>query len=148
MPRLARWWSVPLLVLLACDKGRSTDTRSAQLSTAAERLRFLCGYAVCPAPALDARFHVVFHDNSRGLLAGPDDLELRAVMLVEPDALERWTRGCQPARVDARPAWLDELALEKRFVPTTAPDGYRCGAELRAVHVRDGLVVRRITSTP
>jgi hypothetical protein len=141
MPR----WCWPLLVLfLACDKGRSTDTRSAQLATAAERVRFLCAYAVCPAPAIDARFHLVFHDNSRGLLAGPDDLDLRAVMRVEQDVLERWTRGCQPARVEARPSWLDEVTTEARFVPTSAPDGYRCGAEMRAVHVRDGLVVRRI----
>lgn len=145
---MTRRWLFPslCLCLAACDKGRSTDTTSEQLATAAERVRFLCSYALCAAPPKDARFHVVFQDNSRGLLAGPSDLDLKAVLRVAPDDLEKWARGCQPAPVDARPAWFDELRLDKAFLPTTAPDGYRCGPERRSIHVKDGLVVWWITS--
>jgi hypothetical protein len=141
-------WLALLGFLSACDKGRSTDTRSTQLASAKERTTFLCAYALCASAVSDARFHVVFHDNSRGLLAGPDDLDVRAVLRVAKDDLEKWSRGCQPAPVEARPSWFTELGLEPAFLPTSAPDGYRCGQELRAIHVKDGLVVRRITSTP
>jgi hypothetical protein len=142
------WWGVALCLLAACnEKSRSTDTRSATLPTAKQRVGFLCAYALCPSPAKDAAFHVVFRDNSRGLIPGPDDADVRAVLQVEKDELEKWSRGCVPAVVEGRPPWLSELVQGTRgFEPTSAPDGFRCGAELRAVHVRDGLVVRSIST--
>lgn len=141
---------VALLVAVAVsaigcnEKNRSTDTRSATLASAKERGSFLCAYALCASPVKDAAFHVVFHDNSGGLLAGPDDADIRAVVSVDKDDLEKWTRGCSPARVEARPDWLGEVAKGTSLIPKTAPDGYRCGAELRAIHVKDGLVVRHV----
>lgn len=140
---------VLLLALLGCsEKSRSTDTWSKSLSTPKERARFLCAYALCASPVKDAAFHVVFHDNSSGLLAGPDDADIRAVVLVEKDDLEKWSRGCTPARVEAKPPWLEELAKGTPLLPKTAPDGYRCGDERRAVHVKDGLVVRHVSTLP
>jgi hypothetical protein len=134
-------------LLSACtEKSRSTDTKSTSLSTAKERAAFLCAYALCASPVKDAAFHVVFHDNSGGLLAGPDDSDIRAVVSVEKDDLEKWTRSCTPARVEARPEWLSEIAKGTTLLPKSAPDGYRCGAELRAIHVKDGLVVRRVST--
>lgn len=133
------------LAACACnEKSRSTDTRSASLATAKQRTTFLCAYALCASPVKDAAFHVVFHDNSGGLLAGPDDADIKAVLSVDKDDLEKWTRGCTPARVEARPDWLTELAKGTALTPKTAPDGYRCGNELRAIHVKDGLVVRHV----
>lgn len=134
-----------LVAAAACQqKSRSTDTWSSSLGTAKERATFLCAYALCASPVKDAAFHVVFHDNSTGLLAGPDDADIKAVVAVDKDDLEKWTRGCSPMRVEARPAWLTEVAKGTAFLPTTAPDGYRCGNELRAIHVKDGLVVRQV----
>lgn len=136
-----------LFCLSGCDeKSRSTDTRSTTLKTAKARSSFLCAYALCASPVKDAAFHVVFHDNSGGLLAGPDDSDIRAIVSVDKDDLEKWTRSCTPARVDARPEWLGEIASGTSLNPTSAPDGYRCGDELRAIHVKDGLVVRRIST--
>ncbi|MER2559368.1 MAG: hypothetical protein ABTQ32_01530 [Myxococcaceae bacterium] len=142
---------VGLVALLCCvagcdEKSRSTDTRSTTLKTAKARSGFLCAYALCASPVKDAAFHVVFHDNSGGLLAGPDDSDIRAIVSVDKDDLEKWTRSCTPARVDARPEWLSEIASGTGLNPTSAPDGYRCGDELRAIHVKDGLVVRRIST--
>lgn len=133
------------LALTACsEKNRSTDTRSTSLGSAKERASFLCAYALCASPVKDAAFHVVFHDNAGSLLAGPDDADIRAVVVVAPDDLEKWTRSCTPARVEARPAWLKEIVTDARLLPKTAPDGYRCGNETRAIHVKDGLVVRHV----
>lgn len=130
---------------LACtEKNRTTDTRSTTLATAKQRAAFLCAYALCASNVKDAAFHVVFHDNSGSLLSGPDDADIRAVVLVDKDDLEKWTRSCTPTRVDARPEWLDEIAKGTTLLPKTAPDGYRCGVEHRAIHVKDGLIVRRV----
>lgn len=138
---------IAALSCLACEeKSRSTDTRSSALATAKERAAFLCAYALCASPVKDAAFHVVFHDNSRGFVPGPDDAEIRAVLSVEKDDLEKWTRGCSPARVEGRPPWFAEITKGTSLELTTAPDGYRCGSELRAIHVKDGIVVRSIST--
>lgn len=139
-----------LMTALLCagceEKSRSTDTRSSSLATAKERASFLCAYALCASPVKDAAFHVVFHDNSRGFVPGPDDAKIEAVLSIDKDDLEKWTRGCSPARVEGRPPWFAEITKGTSFSITTAPDGYRCGAELRAIHVKDGLVVRSIST--
>ena len=136
---------IAVLSLAGCnERSRSTDTRSTTLKTAKERTGFLCAYALCASPVKDAAFHVVFHDNSGSLLSGPDDADIRAVLLVDKDDLEKWTRSCTPARVEARPDWLEEITKGTTLVPKSAPDGYRCGAEQRAIHVKDGLIVRRV----
>jgi hypothetical protein len=136
---------VVIVSLCSCnEKNRTTDTRSTTLATAKQRASFLCAYALCASPVKDAAFHVIFHDNSGSLLSGPDDADIRAVVLVDPDDLEKWTRSCTPARVEAKPDWLGEIAKGTSLVPKSAPDGYRCGAELRAIHVKDRLIVRRV----
>ena len=137
-------FTVIALGLGCSEKSRTTDTRSTTLNTAKQRASFLCSYALCASSVKDAAFHVVFHDNSGSLLSGPDAADIRAVVLVDKDELEKWTRSCTPARLEARPAWLEELAKGTSLVPTSAPDGYRCGAEQRAIHVKDGLIVRRV----
>lgn len=141
---------VAIVIGLAClgctEKSRSTDTRSTSFATAKERAAFLCAYALCASPVKDAAFHVVFHDNSRGFVPGPDDYDIEAVLAVEKDDLEKWTRGCTPASVDGRPPWFSEITAGTRFTLTTAPDGYRCGTEVRAIHVKDGVVVRSLSS--
>jgi len=137
--------AVVLALGLSCsEKNRTTDTRSTTIATAKQRASFLCGYALCASNVKDAAFHVVFHDNSGSLLSGPDDSDIRAVVLVDKDDLEKWTWSCTPARVEARPDWLEEIAKGTTLMPKSAPDGYRCGAEQRAIQVKDGLIVRRV----
>ena len=62
------------------EKNRSTDTLSGTLPDAKARAAFLCSYALCASPVQDAVFHVVYQDNSGGLIAGPDDAEIHAVL--------------------------------------------------------------------
>jgi hypothetical protein len=134
-----------LAVACACtEKNRSTDTLSSTLPDAKARAAFLCSYALCASPVQDAVFHVVYQDNSGGLISGPDDAEIHAVLKVAKDDVEQWARGCVEARVAARPEWLGPLVKGTRLSPTSAPDGYRCGAETRALHVKEGLIVRWI----
>src|SRR5207302_748797 len=80
------------LLVAGCkeDRGRSTDTRSANIQSKELKLAFLKDYVGGPTPPLDAEFHLVFHDNSGGLLAGPSDYEYQLVIRVKPDDVFKW----------------------------------------------------------
>lgn len=135
---------VLLLALLATactEKSRSTDTRSTSLPTAKERVAFFCDYVLCPTRPDDAAFHLVYRDNSRGFIPGPDDADIHAVLKVPAADIARWSKGCEPAGVEARPAWLKEVLKGTGWTPTTAPDTVRCGQQTRVIHVKDGLVI-------
>ena len=136
-------------LLAACtEKTRSTDTRSKMLGSAAARSAFLCAYALCPTVPKDAAFHVVFHDNSRGLISGPSDGETVALVKIDPGQAELWARGCEPRGLDARPDWAKPLLAERpEWAPKTPPDAYACGeGETRLIHVKDGLVLWRVVA--
>ena len=103
-------------------------------------MQFLCAYVLCPTRPEDAAFHVVFHDTT-GLLAGSSDYAIRAILKIAPDDAERWSRGCDEKRVDPKPAWLEPLAKERGWKPSSAPDTWVCGRESRVIHVREGFVI-------
>ena len=127
--------------------GRSTDTRSGDLAGPLHRLAFLKDYAQGPTEPLDAEFHIVFHDNSGGLFAGPSDYEMNVAVKVKPDDMARWAAGCTAARLDPRPPWIDELLAGKTGWETqTLPDTVRCGPEERILFVKEAIVFRHLSS--
>ncbi len=136
-----------MLMLLACDeKTRTTDTHSRTLKSARARADFLCGYVLCPTRPLDAAFHIVFQDNSHGLLPGPSDGETNAVVKVSPDDTELWARGCTAKASEARPEWAREVLKERpEWAPKSAPDTYDCGfGQTRVIHVKEGVVLVQV----
>jgi len=138
MPRVL----VVALLLAGCaEKSRTTDTRSTSLPTAKERVAFFCDYVLCPTRPDDAAFHLVYQDNSRGLVPGPDDATIHAVLKVPVADIAQWSKSCVPGGADARPPWLAEVLKGTGWVPKTAPDFVRCGNQLRVIHVKDGLVI-------
>ncbi len=138
-----------LLLLAACtEKTRTTDTRSTTFKTSRERSAFLCAYALCPTEPRDAAFHVVFHDNSHGLLAGPSEGETSALVKIAPADAELWTRGCEPRVLDVRPQWAVALLAERpEWAAKSPPDTWACGVnETRLIHVKEGLVLWRVVA--
>ena len=137
-----------LLVAACSEKTRTTDTKSATLKTPSERSAFLCAYALCPSRPNDAAFHVVFHDNSRGLIGGPSDGETIALVKIEPDQAELWTRGCDQQVLEVRPQWALPLFAERpEWAAKSPPDTYECGAhETRLIHVKEGLVLWHVVA--
>ena len=87
----------------------STDTRSSQLKTSAERVEFLGRYLKLRTPVKDTVFHVVFHDNG-GQVPGPSDWSIAAALLVTPADGPAWLAG-------ARPATAEDEPLRQRLVP-------------------------------
>ncbi|MEW5737967.1 MAG: hypothetical protein AB1938_03520 [Myxococcota bacterium] len=128
---------VVLALAVASCTSRSFDTRSATLSTAKDRVAFFCAAVMCPSRPDDVAFHIV-HEEA---LFGPGDTTVHAVVKLPAADLAKWSKGCESAGVDARPAWLQEVLQGTGWKPTTAPDTVRCGQQTRVIHVKDGLVI-------
>jgi hypothetical protein len=85
------------LYLLAADEheSRSTNTKSTQLKTSAERVAFLSRYLKLRTRVNDAAFHIVYHDNSVGV-PGPSDWSIAAAVQVTPADGPTWLAGARP----------------------------------------------------
>ena len=98
------------LLTLDEHESRTTDTKSTQLKSSAERVAFLGRYLKLRTSVRDAAFDIVYHDNSVGL-PGPSDWSIAAAVQVTPADGAAWLAG-------ARPLGASE-ALDAR-VPATA----------------------------
>ena len=136
-----------VLALAACkSNGRSTDTRSDALPDEKSRVKFLDDYAMGPTAPEEARFHVVYHDNSGGLVPGGDDYQIAAAVKVPRDAVSKWADGCTPAPAQDLD-WVADLKLGSEWRGSAKPDTYRCMAgEERLIFVKDGIIYRHLVS--
>lgn len=82
------------LITLDDHESRSTDTKSTQLKTSAERVAFLARYLKLRTPVSDAAFHIVYHDNSVGV-PGPSDWSIAAAVQVTPADGPAWLAGAR-----------------------------------------------------
>jgi hypothetical protein len=83
----------------------TTDTDSAELKSSAERVAFLGRYLKLRTRVSDARFQIVYHDNSQGI-PGPSDWSIAAVVQVTPGDGPAWL-------VDARPLGANDPAVTR-----------------------------------
>lgn len=141
-------WALLGLLLLGCKSGtRTTDTRSVAMKSKELKLAFLKDYLGSPTEVQDAEFHILVHDNSGALLSGPSDSDFKAAVKVKADHVPKWADGCTAARLDVRPPWVEPLLKGKTgWDVGSQPDTYRCGREERVIHVREGVIFRRITT--
>lgn len=95
------------------EKSSTTDTYSRDLSSNATKIAFLQQYLAAPSTILATEFHIVFHDNSRGLVPGPSDWDIQAVIKVAPLDLARWQVDLTPL-----PAEGADLAWAYALLPT------------------------------
>ena len=85
------------------ESDRTTDTWSSSFESAEESLMFLSEYLTMFSEVLDAEYHIVFHDNSGGLVPGPSDWDIRAALKVTPEDIPLWTEGMKklvPGQID------------------------------------------------
>jgi hypothetical protein len=116
--------AVVILFLAACgdmsSTSLSTDTQSSELLTEAEQIEFLGRYVNLKSAVTETEFHIVYHDNSGGLVGGPSDWDIRAVMRVED--VGAWADG--KTGVDSADfAWADGL-LTEGLRPSSQPTYY------------------------
>ena len=129
----------------------STDTRSSEFATDAEKVGFLAQYLKLFSEVEAAEFHIVYYDNSGSRVPGPSEWEMRAAMNVAPEDVALWTKGMQP--IDAGTidlSWaLELLPDEPRWALETEPTVYQRGAGTTvAIFAKEGIVFKRVTTNP
>lgn len=137
-----------LVVLCGCkSSSRTVDVKSKTLKDKALKLAMVKDYAQGPTVPLETEFHLVHHDNSGGMIPGPDDFTYHIVVKVKPDDVAQWARGCERVQLPVRPSWADSVLMgNPEFAVNTKPDTVRCGREERVIHVKEGVIFRSITT--
>jgi len=82
---------------------RTTDTWSSSFDSIEERLVFLGEYLFMFSEVLDAEYHIVFYDNSGGMIPGPSDWDIRVALHIALEDIPLWTEGMQrlaPGQID------------------------------------------------
>lgn len=89
----------------------STDTSSSKFVSVDEKKAFLAKYIKMKSDIIDTEYHIVFHDNSRGLPA-PSDYDMKIAVLVDKNNLNNWIDGyteISQKEIDLK--WCKELNL-------------------------------------
>jgi hypothetical protein len=123
------------LLWLGCPKQGGDEHRSTSLKTAAERVAFLCDYAVCPSPVQDAAFHI--YPTDEGTV-------VHAIVKIDTNDSHRWSMGCDDFNVEVRPKWVSEVLAPTGWKIKSTPALHRCAGERRVIHVKEGLVIRAL----
>jgi hypothetical protein len=138
----------------------TTDTDSRSIPDRQQRLAFLARYLRFQSPLVDAEFIIRYRDNGQGLVPGPSDWDIRAVLQVEGPASE-WHAGWTPCpaqdpsnarQPDFDTAWAEPL-LGRRAQWQALRSSPRCYRNPRSassflvVYEEDGVVLYRNTST-
>jgi hypothetical protein len=137
----------------------TTDTDSRSLPDKQQRLAFLARYLRFKSPIEDAEFIVRYQDNSKGMVPGPSDWDILAVLQVERQA-SAWHAGWVPCptkslpgapQPEGDPAWAEPL-LSRRAQWQTLRSSPRCyrnprrAASFLIVYEEDEVIVYRNTS--
>jgi hypothetical protein len=69
----------------------TTDTRSNVFVEQEEKMAFLEQYLIMPSEVIDAEYHVIYWDNSGGIVPGPSDWDIRAAFRVAEGDIPLWT---------------------------------------------------------
>jgi hypothetical protein len=122
-------WASTLALLASCGvESLTTDTRSSSLPSDERKVEFLRRYLQLPSTVETAEFHIVFHDNSRGV-PGPSDYSIEAAIKVAPAAVPSWLAGLEPDGPVGLPAWAQELlpagSSDARWAMHSTPRFYR-----------------------
>jgi hypothetical protein len=89
-------------------------------------------------------FHIIYHDNSGGLVPGPSDWDIQAIMQVEDVA--PWVDS--KTEIDSADfAWADGL-LTDELRPSSQPTYYTNQPTTNAVYETEQLIYLHSTTTP
>ena len=96
------------------EDDRTTDTWSYSFVEREEKLDFLSKYITIFSEIQGAEYHIVYHDNSGGLIPGPSDWDIRVALKVAPEDIAKWTDGMKKLVRDQIDLDLwDELKTEQ-----------------------------------
>jgi hypothetical protein len=110
------------------EPDRTTDTWSSSFDNKEEKLNFLGEYITLFSEVLDAEYHIVYHDNSNGLVIGPSDWDIRVVLKVALEDIELWTDGMKklsPKQIDAE-LWNDLKSERFTWRKSESAEYWKC----------------------
>lgn len=131
---------IALLVLGCTSSSKSTDTHSRSLPDLQARKNFAASYFKFPTEVEDLSFHIVYHDNSGGLVPGPSDWDIRILAKVKKENLARWHSQMPPAADSLDLMWMKDLGE----APQESPKLYGTEHNLTAVFQDANVVGRRL----
>jgi hypothetical protein len=139
------------LTVLAVSRPRpaamATDTRSASLQGDPAKLDFLKKYLRLPTEVQATEFHIAYHDNSKGMVPGPSDYDLRVVVKVPPDKVSQWVAEMGQPTAPFDVAWAYELLpKEERWRIASPPTYYQRDRVQVVTFEPEGIVFKRVWS--
>ena len=153
-------YAMLLVALVACGIPRAggktsasltTDTRSAQFATDAEKIAFLQRYLTLYSAVEATEFHIVYHDNAGGAVPGPSDWDMRVALKVAPADIPAWTNGLQEIEGAAADlSWgTDLLPGTARWARTSQPRVYQraSGGVIVAAFASEGIILKHVWTT-
>lgn len=126
---------------------KTTDTYSNSLPDLYAREKFLKQYFHLPGEVEDLVFHVVYQDNSGGMIPGPSDWDIKILARITTKDLSNWQGALQPWSPGEKPdiSWIEELSSD--WVPDNArPNHYGTPSDYLVVYPESQLVARRIST--
>jgi hypothetical protein len=128
------------------SRDMTTNTRSASLPTEQAKIEFLNRYLVLPTDVQGTEFHIVFHDNRKGLVPGPSDFDIQVAVKVPPDKVSAWTAEMPKAAAPFDVSWAqDVLPRDDRWATHSTPHYYERAGVYVVTYEPEGIVLKRVT---
>jgi hypothetical protein len=141
------WFYEPLEVHYFPKRSMSTDTHSKQFATDADKIRFLKRYLSLPTAVEAAEFHVVYHDNSGGLIPGPSDWDMQVVLKVAPQDLSAWTHNVKATSQKQDLEWGYSLARQRDWKLQSKPKVYTGSGKIVAVFEKERVIFKQLITS-
>ncbi len=125
---------------------RTTNTYSKQFTTDVDKIQFLKRYLVFPSDIEATEFHVIYYDNSGGIIPGPSDWKIKAVLKIAPQHLAAWTQNIKATAKPQELAWGYSLAHQRGWVLHSQPKIYAATGKLIAVFEQEGIIFKQLTT--
>jgi len=129
----------------------TTDTRSTQFATDAEKIAFVHRYITLYSAVEATEFHIIYHDNAGGAVPGPSDWDMRVALKVAPADILAWTSGLQETEgAGADLSWgIDLLPDTSRWARTSPPRVYEraSGGVIVAAFASEGVILKHMWTT-
>ena len=92
----------------------TTDTWSSTFDNKEDKLDFLEKYITLFSEVQDTEYHIIYHDNSGGMIPGPSDWDIRVALKIAPEDIMLWTDGMKKLISDQIDLdWWGELNSEQ-----------------------------------
>jgi hypothetical protein len=150
MMSIALILSIASCSLLNDAESKTTDRWSRDIRKKEEKIEFARRYIRMPSEILDTEFHIVYHDNSTGMMPGPSDWNIVAVFKVRPENLDRWRQGMMEidgTEMDLND-WNGVLPDTHAWKASSVPEFYRRENEpvYMAIYRKEGIVLKSMNS--